>query len=400
MRSPSPESCRRRPRPHECDDPPVHRSGSDDATVQPGYGPATLGAVLPGVAATLGAPTGLPALDLPAADRVCVVLIDGLGQQLLAENAADAPFLATTDRLDAEGRLPEHHGDVDGLVRHRAAPRATRARRLPGDGPGPRRAAERVEVGSGRRPAPVAAVPDGLPAPDRRPASAAPRSAIPSSAVRGSPKRRCAVRVSSASTSCTTGWMPRWQTLREPGLAYLYWGQVDAAGHLLRRTQPELARALREIDEAIKRLARLLPTGTLLLVTADHGMVDVPHESPGGSGRAARSAVGDRDTRRGGAFRAGLLFAGRRPRVWPHALGRIRRPGLGADPRRRRSPKAGSGLSTSASSGGSAMSSSRASRRSPSSTPERRQQHELKLIGQHGSLTDDEQLVPLLQIVV
>jgi predicted AlkP superfamily pyrophosphatase or phosphodiesterase len=67
------------------------------------------------------------------------------------------------------------------------------------------------------------------------------------------------------------------ETLRRPGLAYLYRGQVDAAGHLHGAHSRNWLRAPREVDEAVKRLARLLAARTLLLVTADHGMVDVPH---------------------------------------------------------------------------------------------------------------------------
>ena len=63
--------------------------------VTPEYGARTLGGLLPGAAAALGVPTGLPAIALPTTSAVCVVLIDGLGAQLLAESADCAPFLAS-----------------------------------------------------------------------------------------------------------------------------------------------------------------------------------------------------------------------------------------------------------------------------------------------------------------
>ena len=62
-----------------------------------------------------------------------------------------------------------------------------------------------------------------------------------------------------------------------PALAYVYWGDVDAAGHAHGWRSPEWRRALRHADRELGRLARRLPQDTLLVVTADHGMVDVPH---------------------------------------------------------------------------------------------------------------------------
>jgi hypothetical protein len=63
----------------------------------------------------------------------------------------------------------------------------------------------------------------------------------------------------------------------KPALVYLYWGDVDGAGHLHGWRSREWRRALRRTDRELSRLARGLGSGTLLLITADHGMVDVPH---------------------------------------------------------------------------------------------------------------------------
>jgi hypothetical protein len=63
--------------------------------------------------------------------------------------------------------------------------------------------------------------------------------------------------------------------LRRPGLAYLYWGDVDKTGHHLGWTSPDWGHAVAEVDSELGRLARSLKPGTLLVVTADHGMVDV-----------------------------------------------------------------------------------------------------------------------------
>jgi hypothetical protein len=62
-----------------------------------------------------------------------------------------------------------------------------------------------------------------------------------------------------------------------PDLIYLYWGDVDAAGHQYGPQSEQWHKALRKADRELDRLARGLSPGTLLVVTADHGMVDVPH---------------------------------------------------------------------------------------------------------------------------
>ncbi|WP_159620776.1 alkaline phosphatase family protein [Ruania rhizosphaerae] len=66
--------------------------------------------------------------------------------------------------------------------------------------------------------------------------------------------------------------------LRDPvvDVVYLYWGELDALGHRSGSGAPEWSELLARTDAELDRLARLLPPGVLLLVTADHGMVDVP----------------------------------------------------------------------------------------------------------------------------
>ena len=58
----------------------------DGAPVFPRYDTAWLGAVLPGAAQALGVAVEVPALTLPTARSVCVVIVDGLGRMLLEEN--------------------------------------------------------------------------------------------------------------------------------------------------------------------------------------------------------------------------------------------------------------------------------------------------------------------------
>lgn len=63
--------------------------------------------------------------------------------------------------------------------------------------------------------------------------------------------------------------------LRTGRLAYLYWDMVDHAGHGHGWRSEEWAARLEELDSGLGRLERALPTGTLIVLTADHGMIDV-----------------------------------------------------------------------------------------------------------------------------
>ena len=97
--------------------------------------------------------------------------------------------------------------------------------------------------------------------------------------------------------------------LRRPGVAYLYWGDVDKAGHHHGWGSWQWGDALAELDAELGRLARLLPRDTVLVVTADHGMVDVD--------RSQRWDVGDRPRprRRRRAGRGGAARAAPAPRA-------------------------------------------------------------------------------------
>lgn len=57
---------------------------------------------------------------------------------------------------------------------------------------------------------------------------------------------------------------------------YAYWSELDSLGHQHGPDSPQTREHLARVDEALARLAkRLAGTDTLLVITADHGMVDV-----------------------------------------------------------------------------------------------------------------------------
>lgn len=252
----------------------------------PEYGGDCLDAVLPAALGALGVPLG-PAdgrdtdearrrLGVPRTDRVCVVLVDGLGHGLLAERAGHAPFL--------RGRLPDARVLTVGFP-------STTAASLGLFGTG--RSAGRTGLAgyTVRNPATGALANlvswqglDAAPAWQREPSllRVAADAGLPVTSV--GPARFAG----SGLTLAALGggrYVPAESlddrvdaalgALRTPGLVYLYWGDVDKVGHHAGWRSPEWGDALSEVDRGLATLARRLPPGAVLLVTADHGQVDV-----------------------------------------------------------------------------------------------------------------------------
>jgi len=61
----------------------------------------------------------------------------------------------------------------------------------------------------------------------------------------------------------------------DEGLAYLYWPALDRIGHQLGVTHSNWVDALETVDHFASQLHRLLRPGEAMVLTADHGMVDV-----------------------------------------------------------------------------------------------------------------------------
>jgi hypothetical protein len=60
-----------------------------------------------------------------------------------------------------------------------------------------------------------------------------------------------------------------------PAYAYLYWDEVDAVGHEHGPSSPQFAAAAERCLDALDAGLRALPDGTVVLLAADHGQVDV-----------------------------------------------------------------------------------------------------------------------------
>ena len=253
--------------------------------VAPQYDGASLGAVLPavadalGVAVMAGGRTGADAratLGLPTAQRVCVVLVDGLGHANLTERSGHAPFLRS---LLADGQVltsgfPSTTAASMGLFGTGTGPGRTAlvgytarnpttgalANLVSWDGLGDARGWQREPTIFEQ----VTAA--GIPVTSVGPARFA-GSGLTEAALRGGGYHRAEL-LADRVDACV-------YELMGPALVYLYWGEVDKIGHHHGWGSWQWGEALAALDRELARLAKALPPSTLMVVTADHGMVDV-----------------------------------------------------------------------------------------------------------------------------
>ncbi len=292
-------------------------SGSETGLV------GSLAEVLPATARALGvelADPAPPTWRLPDAARAVVVLIDGLGDLLLADRASYAPFLsslrtpssrppglpgslvagfpsttATSIASLGTGVPPGAHGMVGYQVLDPGTGRLLNELSWE-DGPDPRLWQPRRTVFEQ-----VAAA--GVDVAQTGPAFFA-GSGLTEAALRGArflPARTLDARVDAVAAAVRAS--PR-------SLVYLYWGEVDKVGHVQGCGSYAWCDELAEVDLALRSLAARLPSDCLLVVTADHGMVDVPLDRrvdlAGEDPLARKLAMGVRLT--GGEPRAPMLY--------------------------------------------------------------------------------------------
>jgi len=247
--------------------------------VLPGRGRHCVGSVLPAVAAALGVP-----LDddegagpsIPAASRVCVVLVDGLGYANLSERAGHAPFLrrALAGSEPLTSTFPSTTATAMGTFGVGLPPGSTGMLGYTVRDPDTGTLGNLVSW-TGLPPAerwqPEPTIFQRLVAAGTTVTSVGPArfagSGLTQAALRGA-GYVAAESLSARVDGCVAA-------LRQPGLAYLYWGDVDKAGHHHGWGSWQWGDALADLDFELGRLARSLPRGTVVVITADHGMVDV-----------------------------------------------------------------------------------------------------------------------------
>ncbi|MDM7831382.1 alkaline phosphatase family protein [Cellulomonas edaphi] len=246
----------------------------------PGTGGQCLGTVLPAVADALGVDLGgadaRRRIGMPDAARVCVVLVDGLGWSNLVERAGHARFLRPrlADATPLTSTFPSTTATAMGTFGVAVPPGGTGMLGYTVRDPGTGRLGNLVswtdmppaEQWQRRPTAFERLIGAGVAVTSVGPARFA-GSGLTQAALRGATYR--AAETLAARVDATVS------ALRAPGVAYLYWGDVDKAGHHHGWGSWQWGDALAELDFELGRLARSVPAGTVIVVTADHGMVDV-----------------------------------------------------------------------------------------------------------------------------
>ncbi|HSF26667.1 MAG TPA: alkaline phosphatase family protein [Actinomycetes bacterium] len=249
------------------------------ARLRPPYGEASLADLLPSVCAHLGVPGCSDVLGLPATDRACVLLVDALGWHLLRRHPETAPLL---HELAEEGRLitagfptttptslaclgtglaPGGHGLVGFQVLV----------------PGPERVMNLLTWDEGVDP--VAFQPSAT-LMQRAEASGVTVTTVGPRAYRGTGLTVAALRGGVHRGGDSIGELVAGITaaLAEPGpaLVYAYYPGLDQTGHRNGCDSPAWLAELSVVDHMVGLLREALPSGAVLYVTGDHGMVDVP----------------------------------------------------------------------------------------------------------------------------
>jgi hypothetical protein len=251
--------------------------------VFPRYGEGSLADVIPGALTALGVPgvgdpLSLAAGPLDGVRRVAVLLVDGLGHHQLPLAAPYAPTLAA---LAPHGRVltagfpsttptslvsagtgvpPGAHGVLAFNVRI----------------PGTTRVLNHIRWGTDPDPAEWQPVPTLF----ARASAAGVAATVVSRAefegsgltvaAYGGGAYRGATGVDALAAGMLAALSDR------DGLVYGYHSDLDQVGHQSGLASPEWAAAAGEVDRLLGRLVDGLPADTALLVTADHGQLDIP----------------------------------------------------------------------------------------------------------------------------
>jgi hypothetical protein len=258
-----------------------------DQRLLPRYDASGLAGVLPAVVRSLavaepevGGNGRLDLLDLPPVRRAVVVLIDGLGYDLLRQRSGHAPFM--------RGLLPAAYRLTAGFPSTTATSMGTFGTGLPPGAhglvgyevlvPGEDRLLNELSWDKGPDPRLwqpnqtffEGAVADGV-AVTRIGPGFFDGSGLTNAALRGgrfTAAHSLEDRVDSALAAVRAS---------KRALVYLYWGELDKVGHVHGCQSWEWGEELELIDRGIARLAAGVPSDTSVQVTADHGMVDAPH---------------------------------------------------------------------------------------------------------------------------
>ncbi|MYU25026.1 nucleotide pyrophosphatase/phosphodiesterase family protein [Streptomyces sp. SID8352] len=258
-----------------------------DSAPVPEYGTGSLADLLPTLAAGLGVPDMTAGIaELAPADRNCVFLIDGLGWEQLRAHPGDAPFLTSL--------LGSSRGGTGRPLT--AGYPATTATSLASVGTGLPPGAHGLPGYTVRDPDTGALMNQLRWQPWTRPDVWQPyptvfrlaqeagvhAAQVSSPAFANTPLTKVALsggtfhgRLSGEDRVDTAAGQ---LAAADRALVYTYYAEVDGAGHRFGVDSDTWRGQLAHVDRLVQRLAEQLPPRSALYVTADHGMIDVPFD--------------------------------------------------------------------------------------------------------------------------
>lgn len=261
---------------------------NDELLLTPRYGESSLADLLPSVLACLGVDGETDRLGLELdVDHVCVLLVDGLGAQALAANATTAPFLsglpeatmtagfpsttATSLTTLGTGLPPGEHGIVGYLLRLPEEQRLFNSLRWQLNGAGPKVDALATFPPERIQPRPTAfqrATAAGIAA-----IQVAPGYQDGSGLTRAG-WRGGGFRATFSVGDLIDGVLDALGSAPKT-LVYTYHSELDTTGHARGPASRAWRFELGHVDRIAAELAARLPARTALIVTADHGMVEL-----------------------------------------------------------------------------------------------------------------------------
>ena len=260
-----------------------------DGPPLPRYATRSLGELVPSLLSSLGAAGFANPLAIEPAARVCLVLVDGLGWEGLRANAAAAPFLNSIAREPlttgfpattaaslsslATGVPPGEHGLVGYTMALPGYERAFNTLTWSLYGVGPRVDLVNEVVPEAFQPIPTLAeraATTGLRTHHLGPAFHE-RSGLTRAIGRGE-RFHAADSLEAVSDGAV-------RLLNAPrAFVFAYHPRLDAAGHVHGVASQDWKDELVGVDQAARLLAEQLPADTLLVISGDHGMVDLRPE--------------------------------------------------------------------------------------------------------------------------
>jgi hypothetical protein len=248
--------------------------------IVPSYGAATLADLSSSMLASVNpdAPESQNVLGLPATQRACLLIVDGLGWELLRDHPAVAPFLSELARNSkpitagfpsttvtslgsiCTGRPPGQHGILGYQVII----------------PGENRLLNGLRWDAKIDPLQWQPLPTVY---ERATAAGIAAVHVAQGSFRGTGLTVATMRGADFRPADSMGALAAQAAaaIWENGRAFVtvYHGDLDATGHVFGVASDAWYNQLAHVDKLAEQLARALPSGTCLYITADHGMVDI-----------------------------------------------------------------------------------------------------------------------------